>query len=391
MEAADLLKIAAEWSHWLAPPPPSVPRSVALPAELRPDLALVVQGVRRCGKSTLLTQLMGRYDLDRERCLFVNFEDPRLTHALDHTTLENLVDAFERDHGGEGATYFLDEIQAVTGWQRWLRSQLDRPRGRRFVVTGSNAHLLSGELASSLTGRHLVVELFPFDFDEFRLVRPGAGVIDYLRDGGFPAPLTSVDGDQLRRAYFNDIIERDVRERVGARSSLPLRQLVQMVFESAGSEMSVRRVAAAIGVAADTAALYLEATESAYLAFSCPYFAWSERQRGARNRKYYPVDTGLRRVAVTRTGEDRGKMLECATYIELRKRYREVFYWRDRGEVDFVVLHRGEPLPVQVSWDGPEERHRKALDAFHEAHPRSHEAVFVTAESWERGLPDLPV
>lgn len=389
MEESDLLAIAADWSHWHAPPPPSVPRSIALPEELRPDLALVVLGVRRCGKSTLLTQLMGRYGLNPKRCLFANFEDPRLAHALDHTTLEALVGAFERTHG-EGATYFLDEIQAVTGWQRWLRAQLDRPRGRRFVVTGSNSHLLSGEIASSLTGRHFAVELFPFDFDEVRLVRPGTGLIDYLRDGGFPAPLTSPDGDQLRRAYFNDIVERDVRERVGARSSLPLRQLVQMVFESAGSEMSVRRVAAAIGVAADTAALYLEATESAFLAFSCPYFAWSARQRSARNRKYYPVDTGLRRVAVTRTGEDRGKMLECATYIELRKRYREVFYWRDRGEVDFVVLHEGEPLPVQVSWDGPEERHRKALDAFHEAHPRSREAVFVTAESWERGLPDLP-
>jgi len=181
-----------------------------------------------------------------------------------------------------------------------------------------------------------------------------------------------------------------VRERVGARSSLPLRQLVQMVFESAGSELSVRRVAAGIGVASDTAALYLDATESAYLVFSCPYFAWSARQRSARNRKYYPVDTGLRRVAVTRTGEDRGKMLECATYIELRKRFREVFYWRDRGEVDFVVLHQGEALPVQVSWNGPEERHLKALDAFHEAHRGSHEAVFVTAESFERGLPELP-
>jgi predicted AAA+ superfamily ATPase len=389
MDAAELLAIGETWSSWHQAPPPSVARTLTLPVELRSDVALVIQGVRRCGKSTLLTQLMERYNLDRERCLFVNFEDPRLAQDLGHETLQAFVEAFEASHGREGI-YFLDEIQAVSRWQQWLRTQLDRPRGRRFIVTGSNAHLLSGELASSLTGRHFSVELFPFDFAEFRCLCPDAGLLDYLHEGGFPAPLGSPDGDRLRRAYFNDIIERDVRERVGARSTLPLRQLAQMVFESAGSELSTRRVAAAIGVAPDTAALYLAALESAYLVMSCEYFAYSARQRSARSRKYYPIDTGLRRVAVTRTGKDRGKMLEGATFIELRKRFAEVFYWRDRGEVDFVVLEDGDPIPIQVSWGEPVERHEKALDAFYEAFPRSKEAVFVTAESWERGLPDLP-
>jgi predicted AAA+ superfamily ATPase len=389
MEDAELLAIAKDWSFWEAPPPASIPRRLALPTELRPDLALVVQGVRRCGKSTLLTQILGRYGLDRRRCLFVNFEDPRLAGRLDHATVEAMAKAFERTVGGE-VTLLLDEVQAVDGWQKWLRSCLDKPRGRRFVVTGSNAQLLSGELASSLTGRHVTVELFPFDLAEFRLAQPSATFERWLHDGGFPAPLGRPDGDQLRRAYFNDIVERDVRERVGARSSLPLRQLVQIVYESAGSEMSVRRLAAAIGVSADTAGVYLDAAESAYLVLACPYFAWSERKRAARNRKYYPIDTGLRRVSVTPTGADRGKALECATFLELRRRYGEVFYWRDRGEVDFVVVHEGEPLPVQVSWDGPVERHHKALDSFYEVHPRAREAVFVTARSWEEGLIDLP-
>lgn len=384
------MEIASDWSFWDREPPPSVPRTVSLPAALRPDLALVVQGVRRCGKSTLLEQLVSRYGLDPRRCLFINFEDPRLAAAPDHELLQNLVEAFE-EMRGSGCTWFLDEIQHVDGWQRWLRAQLDRREDRRFVVTGSNAHLLSGELASSLTGRHRSVELFPFDLDEYRVARPGATVTEYLRDGGFPAPLDldPLDADRLRSSYFNDIVERDVRERVGARSSRPLRRLAQMVFESAGSELSVRRIAAALGVATDTASLYLEALEDAYLAFSCPFFAWSERKRVARNRKFYPVDTALRRVAVTRTGEDRGKALECATFVELRKRFRDVSYWRGKGEVDFVVLRDGEPVPVQVSWDGPTERHRKALDAFCEAEPRAGEAVFVTGDSYELGLPEL--
>lgn len=389
MDGKELLAIAADWSHWDGPAPVSVPRTVRLPGELRPDVALVVQGVRRCGKSTLLTQMMPRYRLPPKRCLFLNFEDPRLADRLDHTTLQHLVTAFEEERG-EDVTYFFDEIQRVEGWQRWLRTKLDRPRKRRFVLTGSNAHLLSGELASTLTGRHLAIELAPFDFDEFRQLRPRATLAEYLLAGGFPATAKAEDADALLRAYFNDIVERDVRERVGARSSQPLRKLVQMLFESAGSELSVRRVATSLGVASDTAALYLEAVENSYLAFACPFFAWSARKQSARNRKYYPVDTGLRRVAVVRGGADRGKQLECATFLLLRRRYRDVCYWRDDGEVDFVVEHDGKAIPVQVTLDAPEERHQRAVDRFHAAHRHSGEAVFVTEQSYARGIPELP-
>ena len=223
-------------------------------------------------------------------------------------------------------------------------------------------------------------------------MQPEMTLTDYLEAGGFPAALGSADADRLLRSYFGDIVERDVRERVGARSSLPLRQVVQMLFESAGSELSLRRVAAAAGIAVDTASLYVEAAESAYLVFSCPYFAWSERKRLARNKKFYPIDTGLRRVSVTRTGADRGKALECATFLLLRQRYRDVFYWRDaqKREVDFVVEQDGRAVPVQVTWDEPSQRHLAAIDSFHEEHPHSDEAVVVTAESYAAGVPELP-
>jgi predicted AAA+ superfamily ATPase len=384
MESAALLDIARAWSFWDRPLPDTVARTVSLPDTLRSSLALVVLGVRRCGKSTLLHQLVERYALDPARCLFVNLEDPRLANAQHFDTLQGLVDAFRSQHGDDGPLYFfLDEVQGVEGWQRWLRSQLDRPGADHFVVTGSNATMLSGELASTLTGRHLTVELFPFDLDEFRRARAGAALADYLEAGGFPEPLALTDGDRLRRQYFLDIVERDVRERVGARSSLPVRQVAQMAFESAGAELSLRRIAAATGIAVETAASYLEACEAAYLLFGCPFFAYSERKRASRNKKYYPVDPGLRRVATTRGGADRGKALEIATFVALRRTHREVFYWRDKGEVDFVVQRDGVAVPVQVTWDGPQDRHERALESFYEQHPHAGEAVFVTAESFE--------
>ena len=95
MPQSDLLQIARDWSYWDREPPPSIPRRVDLPSELPPDLALVVQGVRRCGKSTLLGQLVTRYALDRQRCLFMNFEDPRVAGSLDFELLQHLVDEFE--------------------------------------------------------------------------------------------------------------------------------------------------------------------------------------------------------------------------------------------------------------------------------------------------------
>ncbi|MFO1032074.1 MAG: ATP-binding protein [Planctomycetota bacterium] len=390
MDTPELLAVAADWSAWEKPPRSSVRRRVQLPSALRPELALVVQGVRRCGKSTLLTQMIDRYQLDRRHCLFLNFEDPRLAGVLDHTTLQQLVAGFEARIGPQPATFFFDEIQRVDGWQRWLRMQLDLPRGHRFVVTGSNAHLLSGELASQLTGRHLRAELQPFDFDEFRAMRPGDSVEDYLAFGGFPAAVQSDERDQLLRTYFDDIVERDIRERVGARSSRSLRQLVQMLFESAGAELSVRRISAALDLSTDTTSLYLDAVANAYLAFPCPFFAWSTRKQALRNKKWYPIDTGLRRATIVRTGEDRGKQLECATFLLLRQRYRNVGYWRGSGEVDFVVEHAGKPIPVQVSLDGPEERHHRALDEFYATHPQSEEAVFVDLHLYADGIPQLP-
>lgn len=383
MDDEQLLDIAATWSFWDQTPPQSIPRTLELPETLSNRTALIIQGVRRCGKSTLLTQLIERYRLDRGDCLFMNFEDPRLAGHLSFATLEQLTRAFAATRPeATRLTVFLDEIQWVDGWERWLCSKLERPGRLQFVVSGSNAHLLSGELSSLLTGRHITLELFPFDFFEFQKVRNNGSLADYLHHGGFPEPIAGNQGDLLLRQYFIDILQRDVRERVGARSSLTLRQIVQMVFESAGSELSLRRVAAAGGVAVETVSAYLEACEQAYLLFPCPWFAFSERKRSKRNRKYYPVDTALRRVAVTRIGRDAGKALECATFVELRKRHRDVFYWRAAGEVDFVVQTEGGPRPIQVALDGATDRHLRSLDAFHETFPHAKEGVVVTMDNF---------
>jgi predicted AAA+ superfamily ATPase len=184
------------------------------------------------------------------------------------------------------------------------------------------------------------------------------------------------------RQYFDDIIERDVRERVGARSSQPLRQLVKIVFESCGSELSLRKLAGATGLTVDTVSTYLSACESAYLLFPCPYFAFSERKRSKRNKKYYPVDTGLRQAVVTRTGEDQGKSFEALVYLYLRKKSRETYYWRGKGEVDFVTNDQTGITPYQVSLEGIEHRHEAALEDFYSYFPQANDPVYITSSDF---------
>jgi len=378
-----ILRVLNDWNFWETPPPPSVPRAVLkAPFQLPHDLIYVVQGVRRCGKSTLLTQIMEKLNLNPQDCIFVNLEDPRLSSDLNYQLLEKIVLVSKaRRPKAKHYYFFLDEIQNVAQWEKWLHLKTERPGNESYVITGSNAALLSGDLSTVLTGRHKTLELYPFDFEEFKLLRPQASFHDYLKLGGFPRILTDEDPYGLLREYFSDIIERDVRRHVAVRSTLALTQLVKAVFESTGSEISQRSLAGMLGVTADTVGSYLVACEASYILMRCPYFTFSERQRTARNRKYYPIDLGLRNAVVTKTGLDLGKSLETVVFLHLRKKSQEVCYWRKKGEVDFVLKDEHGITPIQVSWDGLKQRHHDALKEFYQFASDANPAITITKDN----------
>ncbi|HBF13532.1 MAG TPA: hypothetical protein DDW49_09175 [Deltaproteobacteria bacterium] len=378
LDEISIEQVLNDWNYWQKDPAPSIERQVLQgPITLAPDLVLVVQGIRRCGKSTLLAQIMQKLKLDPQDCTFVNFEDPRLSDNLNSSLLDQIVSFSRKRNHSRAHTFFFDEIQNVEQWQKWFHVRLEHPGKDCFIITGSNAALLSGELSTVLTGRHITIELFPFDFFECQKAGKGNSLSDYFISGGFPRVLTFPEPAKLLREYFADIIERDVRRHVAVRSTLVLTQLVKAVFESAGSEVSHRNLAKMLGVTADTIKTYLDACESAYILLSCPYFTFSERQRAVRNKKYYPIDLGLRKAVITQTGADKGKELETVVFHHLRKKYGQVFYWRQKGEVDFVV-HEGQVIqPYQVSWDGMKERHEKALKEFYEVYPKANPAIQI--------------
>lgn len=349
---------------------------------LTSDLVLAVQGVRRCGKSTLLRQIAEKEGV-RDRSIFINFEDPRLSSNLNHELLDQIV-KHQESKGAKYRYFFFDEIQNVKNWEKWLHVQLEKKK-YHFVITGSNSTLLSGKLGTALTGRHLTIELFPFSFAEFKSLRRRASVEEYLEAGGFPRALSFEDAPDLLREYFSDIIERDVRRHVAARSSLALTQIAQAVFESTGSETSFRNLAKAFDTTPDTVKIYADAFEAAYLCLPCDYFTYSTRKRAVRPRKYYPIDLGMRASVVASASLDLGKKLETAVFHALRRSHARVSYWRGHGEVDFVIETPRGIQPIQVSWHGPKERHAKALDEFKKEFPKSLEPLYVernTVEEW---------
>lgn len=379
-----LMEILGNWSFWDNPPPPGLTRQLTLPQSLATDLALIIQGVRRCGKSTLLSQLPKHYDIPLTQCYYCNFEDPRLMNDLDHPLLSRIVSLARTKMSPEIPCYFFfDEIQNVQEWEKWLHTQLERPKQNYFIVTGSNSHLLSGEFATALTGRHITLELFPFSFSEYKTLFPKNKLEDYLISGGFPRSLTFEPPYQLLQEYFSDIILRDVVKRVHARTPESIKQVAKMTFESCGSELSYRKIAAVTGLTVDTVKSYLEACEAAYLLFACHYFAFSEKKQLSKQKKYYPIDSGMRYAITNTSGRDLGKSLELMVFLHLKKTHEKVFYWQEphMGEVDFVGIRGQAIVPYQVTWEGPEPRHEKALKHFYEHFPQAREAVFITRDN----------
>lgn len=384
-----LINILGDWSFWNAPPPSSLTRQLALPKKLHADLALVIQGVRRGGKSTLLSQLPQHYGLELSNCYYCNFEDPRLMDDLDHTLLSAIVVLARKKIPQTSPCYFFfDEIQNVKEWEKWLHTQLERPKHNYFILTGSNSCLLSGKFATALTGRHITLELFPFSFNEYKTLFPKNSLQDFLIAGGFPRPLLFEKPQQLLQEYFNDIILRDVLKRVHARTPDAVKQVARMAFESCGSELSYRKIAAVTGLTVDTVKSYLEACEEAYLLFTCHYFAFSEKKRLNKQKKYYPIDSGMRYAVTNTTGRDLGKSLELMVFLRLKQTYEKVFYWQElhKGEVDFVAMQGNTIVPYQVTWEGPQPRHEKALQHFYESFPQASEVVYITRDNADKFL-----
>ena len=335
-----------------------VPRDVDLARHRQHRQIVVISGVRRCGKSTLLRQVADHCD---GAFHYLNLDDERL-FDFQLANFEDLMLVFGK--ASEARVLLLDKVQNVDGWERFVRRVHDD--GYKVYLTGSNARLLSSELGTRLTGRYSMIELFPFSFPEtlrFRGVDPSrrstagrAAILRafdrYLEDGGFPEFLKYGDPEFLARTY-EDVLYRDIIARFGIRETQAFRHLAHYLFTNFTGDMSYHSVCQALSVASPaTVRDYVGHLAQSYLAFEVYKYDFSLKKQHVSNKKVYVIDNGMRNAVAFRFSRDLGKLLENVVFLALRRQGQHVHFYRDRRECDFVVAQqRGVTAAYQVCYE----------------------------------------
>lgn len=361
------------------PLPTLTPRSAKL-ARI-PGKIDVVVGMRRTGKTYFcyqtIQELIGE-GLPETRILYLNFEDERLL-PLTVDNLRAIPNAYYRlypDHKTRECWFFFDELQRIDGWEMFCRRLLDNEQVR-LVLTGSSARLLSTEIATSLRGRSLTTEIFPFDFREYLRAHDlpegkdgqvGSATrahlekasVDYVLAGGFP----EVQGQredmatEILQQYVDLVLFRDVVERHRVSNTVPLRQLLRQILGSVGNRFSVNKFYNTLrsqGVSCTKHALYehLDQLSDAYLLYQAPIHSRSEKARVVNPKKLYVVDSGLAAKSSLYGRQDYGALLENTVFMHLRRQKFQIEYYvnKDGTEVDFLTTSRNNDRQlVQVSW-----------------------------------------
>jgi len=243
---------------------------------------------------------------------------------------------------------------------------------KKVVVTGSNAKILSKELGTSLTGRQISWEVFPFSYFEFMAhfnLSPGIkSFSNYLQFGGMPEFLNSKNRDVLLNLY-NDLIYRDIVVRHGLRNPKIIKELGVFLSTNAGKEFSFSNLARAFELGSrNTVTAYISYFEDAYLFFTVPRFSYSLKQQAKNPKKIYGIDTGLIGNLSMSFSKDVGRLLENLVYIHLRRLEKEIFYYRQRGECDFIVKKdKRVEMAVQVCYELNSENQKREVNGLMEA------------------------
>ena len=366
-------------------------------------------GLRRAGKTFYFYQLINNLiedSINPSQILYINFEDDRIL-PLNVKELNTILEAYYElypENTSETLYLFFDEIQNIDNWELFIRRVHDK-KNARIYITGSSSKLLSKEIATSLRGRTLSYYLFPLSFEEFLRFRQVTLNKDfeytdarfkvkklfseYLGGGGFPEVV--LEAEELRqdilRNYFEMFIYRDLVERFSIRNTSLLKSLVKFLITNIGTTFSVnsfyRTIKKDMPVGKDTLMEYLSYLEDINLVYLVPIFSYSLKKQQVNPRKVYCIDNGLRNAVSFMFSKDEGRLAENLVFLELKRRSKEPYYWKNKGEVDFVIKDRDSSLTaINVSYtDDIDERETKALLEFaDEFSPKVKELILLTKD-----------
>ncbi|MBS3098808.1 ATP-binding protein [Candidatus Pacearchaeota archaeon] len=332
--------------------------------KIEDSFALIITGIRRCGKSTFLNQLLKK----QKKGYYLNLEDPR----LDGFELSdfNKIEIIMKELYGENGVYFFDEIQVVLGWEKFIRYLVDKKE--KIVLTGSNASILSRELGTKLTGRHLSVELYPFSFKEFLSLKKEKPSVDsfeeYLNKGGFPEYLKK-ENPAVLHELLSDVVMKDIAARFGIKNTAILNKIVIYLISNVGKEFSYNSIKKMFEIKSVKSVIdYISFFENAYLVFTLPRFSYSYKQQQVNPKKVYSIDNGFSSNNSASFSKDYGKMLENLVFLALRRRYKNIFYFQERNECDFIIKEKDKIVHVlQACFDLNEENKTREINGLIEA------------------------
>ncbi len=336
---------------------------------------VIIQGVRRCGKSTLLMQLIDALNLQNAH--YLNFEDERLV-SFDVSMFNLLLEVLYEVNGNQ-TVFLFDEIQVIPDWERFVRRLHNS--GKKIVITGSNASLLSQELGTKLTGRHVDIELFPFSFYEYLSYKKHQYHPDdlhktlerskliqhfnhYLVDGGIPVYLDSPYRETLSGIY-EDIIMRDVVKRYNIDNPKTFREIALYLTTNCTSSITYQKLKNHFKMGSvNTVSKYLGYLENSYFLFIVnPFSASYKKQINAPKKTYIISNAFVDKIGFNISNKE-GALLENLVFLHLRDHYENIFYFKTKNnlEVDFFVYNTiDQPRLIQVSWSiaNPKTRERE--------------------------------
>lgn len=347
-------------------------------------MAVIISGLRRVGKSTLLAQIA--HQLGKDTFYYINFEDDRYFgfQADDASDLfEILVKNF-----GERRIFIIDEIQNVPGWELFVRRFIDQ--GYKFYITGSNASLLSQELGTRMTGRYLPFELFPFSFKEYLQFR-GLPVPDlarmrpvdranldhildqFLTSGGIPIELKLPELHFLRTLY-NDVLYRDIVSRYNLEAVPALRELSMLLLSNPANTVSYNKLKEHLKLkSVNTVKAYFSYLENSWLIFTVNVYDYSLKRQQIAAKKTYCIDNGFAREVGFGFSPNTGRLLENLVFLQLRRKTKEIYYisLSSGEEVDFYLPESQQMIQVCKQMNSKETRERelRALQKSCEIYP----------------------
>ncbi|WP_456152999.1 ATP-binding protein [Mogibacterium sp.] len=354
------------------------------------NIIKIVTGIRRCGKSTLLFQFKDwliDQGVTESQIIFVNFEDLEYEDLTDYRKLYAYIK--ERLHKGVKTYVFLDEIQNVDEFPKVLDS-LQLHSDVDLYVTGSNAYMLSSEIATVISGRYIQIEMLPLSFKEYCTAKDGventaSKYLDYLSSSSFPYVLELDANPNIVRDYlesiYNTIVIKDIMNRKQVSDSMMLQSVLRFIFDNIGNPLSTKKIADTMTsdgrkIDSKTIEKYLTALKESYIIYQSKRYDVKGKQYLKTLEKYYVVDIGLRYMLLGKRSMDAGHILENVVYLELLRRNYDVYVGKvDAFEVDFVAQNPDGNHYYQVALTVRDEdvlaREIRPLQMIHDDYPKT--------------------